>query len=51
MKLGFEEFPIVLHQRLAKRAGVERSLGEDVGVLPALRQCEDFLLPQQQSTG
>src|SRR5205823_10845681 len=43
--------PIGLLQRLAKRPRMDRSMGQRLGLLPALRQRKDFLLPQQQSAG
>ena len=39
--------PIILHQRLAKRARLDGGLGQGTGLLPALRQCDDFALPKQ----
>ena len=49
MKLGFEESPVALLQRLAKCPRLDGSVGARMGVLPALRQCEDFVVSKQQS--
>src|SRR3981189_668113 len=40
--------PILLHQRLTKGQGMDRSMGQCLGVLPALRQREDFFVSEQQ---
>src|SRR5674476_97659 len=51
MKLGFEESQSSYSSGSQKCAHMDRGMGERVGVLPALRQREDFGLPKQQSAG
>jgi hypothetical protein len=48
MKLGFEEPQSSYTSGSQKRPRMDGSLGQRVGLLPALRQLEDFLLPEQQ---
>ena len=43
--------PNRLYQRLAKCPRMDRSLGRRMGVLPALRQCKNFVVPKQQPAG
>ena len=45
MKLGFEECQSFYSSGSRMPTGVDGSLGQRVGLLPALRQCEDFTLP------
>src|SRR5215207_8298463 len=42
--------PIALHQRHTESALMDRSLGERMGVLSALRQCEDVAISELQPT-